>query len=80
MQLAATRRPVLAAVHRIKPGEMEVGLGIHGEPGYLRQAWQPARELVPSMLQRVLGYGGLPLASRPEDAVALMVGGALACL
>jgi hypothetical protein len=62
-----------AAAARIKPGEMEVGLGIHGEPGYLKQAWQPARELVPAMLQRVLGYGGQQLVSGPQCTVALMV-------
>ena len=53
---------------RLQPGEMELGLGIHGEPGYQKAGWLPAQQLVPQMLQRVLDYGGGALGVHGSDA------------
>jgi dihydroxyacetone kinase len=36
-------------------GEMELGLGIHGEPGVQRTQLQPADELTETLLQRFCG-------------------------
>jgi dihydroxyacetone kinase-like protein len=62
----------------IGPGEMEVGVGIHGEPGRHRQALVPASEIVDMLLDPILkdlslsagrelllhvnGFGGTPLS------------------
>ena len=43
---------------RLGPGDIEVGLGAHGEPGYEKRPWQPLDVLIPSMLARILSYGG----------------------
>lgn len=60
-----------------KPGftltenEMEVGIGIHGEPGTHRESIRPADEIVDMLLERILAdidYGG--------SEVAVMVNGA----
>lgn len=51
--------------------EIEVGVGIHGEPGRRREPMKPADELVDEMLEAILG--DLPYAS--GDEVALMVNG-----
>ena len=61
----------------IDPGEMEVGVGIHGEPGRLRRSLLPADDIVATLLDPVLkdlslasgrqvllhvnGFGGTPL-------------------
>ena len=45
----------------IAEGEMEMGLGIHGEPGLWRDRLKPADQLVDEMLERLL-------ADRPEHA------------
>lgn len=60
-----------------KPGfelndeEMEVGIGIHGEPGTHREAVRPANEIVDMLLEKILGdidYAG--------KEVAVMINGA----
>ena len=51
--------------------EMEVGVGIHGEPGRERQALKPADEIVDQLLEAVVS--DLPFSS--GDRVALMVNG-----
>jgi len=51
--------------------EIEVGVGIHGEPGRRRDKWAPANELVEELLQAVVS--DLPFAS--GDRVALMING-----
>jgi dihydroxyacetone kinase len=38
--------------------EVELGLGIHGEPGAAVMALPPARELVDTMMQRLVAYKG----------------------
>jgi dihydroxyacetone kinase len=43
---------------RLGGAEVELGLGIHGEPGAAVMALPPARELVEAMMQRLVGYKG----------------------
>ena len=56
-----------------KPGfelaedEMEVGLGIHGEPGVRREKIKPADEIVDELLEKILG--DMELAAGEEVAV-----------
>lgn len=45
----------------VAPGQMEFGLGIHGEPGVRSAAWMPAAALAESLVEAVL-------RERPEDA------------
>ena len=51
--------------------EIEIGVGIHGEPGRRRAPWAPANELVEELLSAVVT--DLPFAS--GDRVALMING-----
>jgi len=51
--------------------EMEIGMGIHGEPGTKRTKIQPADEVVEHMMSKILE--DLPLAS--GDEVAVMING-----
>jgi dihydroxyacetone kinase-like protein len=51
--------------------EIEVGVGIHGEPGRRREPMKSADELVDEMLEAVVG----DLPYRSGDEVALMVNG-----
>jgi dihydroxyacetone kinase-like protein len=51
--------------------EMELGIGIHGEPGVERTSLRPARELVEGMMGRIVG--DLPFERGQE--VAVMVNG-----
>lgn len=51
----------------LAPGEMEFGVGIHGEAGVDRIAQQPADELVGGMLDRILESLG------PDDGEGLLV-------
>ncbi|MGZ8177263.1 dihydroxyacetone kinase family protein [Williamsia sp. SKLECPSW1] len=57
------RRPSFDLPH----GEMEFGVGIHGEPGVDRIPQQPADELVAGMLDRILG------SLQPPDGADLVV-------
>ena len=45
---------------RVEPGQMEFGLGIHGEPGITSDAWMPAPDLAARLVETVL-------AERPDD-------------
>jgi dihydroxyacetone kinase len=45
----------------VEKGQMEFGLGIHGEPGIRSSAWVPAAELAASLVEAVL-------AERPANA------------
>jgi len=51
--------------------EIELGLGIHGEPGVLRTTLRPADELVATILETILRDRGLAAG----DRVALLVNG-----
>ncbi|MCC7271942.1 MAG: dihydroxyacetone kinase subunit DhaK [Alphaproteobacteria bacterium] len=50
-------------------GEIELGLGIHGEPGVRRAAMQPADALVDTLIDAIVADRGL----RAGDRVALLV-------
>ena len=45
----------------VEPGQMEFGLGIHGEPGVTSAPWMPAPKLAAALVEAVL-------AERPENA------------
>ena len=45
----------------VERGQMDFGLGIHGEPGIRSSAWMPAADLAASLVEAVL-------AERPADA------------
>jgi dihydroxyacetone kinase-like protein len=51
--------------------EMEIGIGIHGEPGRKRMPLQPVREIVEMMAAEILG--DLPF-KRGDQAIALVNG------
>jgi dihydroxyacetone kinase-like protein len=51
--------------------EVEIGMGIHGEPGTHREAIRPADEIVSHLMDKILG--DTPMASGEE--VAVMVNG-----
>ena len=53
----------------IGEGEMEVGMGIHGEPGVLRTALPPADAVVDDILERIFAECG----AEAGDRVAVMV-------
>ncbi|SEF81339.1 dihydroxyacetone kinase, N-terminal domain [Actinacidiphila yanglinensis] len=72
MALTACTPPAKGSPLFDLPGdEVEMGVGIHGEPGRSREKLQPAREHVREMLTAVVD--DLPYAS--GDSVALMVNG-----
>ena len=55
----------------VEPGQMDFGLGIHGEPGITSDAWMPAPALAARLVETVL-------AERPADAdgrAAVLVNG-----
>jgi dihydroxyacetone kinase-like protein len=60
-----------APTFEIEPNEMEVGVGIHGEPGRLRRSLMPADDIVAMLLEPILK--DLSLASGRE--VLLLVNG-----
>ena len=65
--LPQTRRPNF----EIGEDEMEIGMGIHGEPGVARGPLKPADAIVDEMMDRILGEMG---AAR-GDRVAVLVNG-----
>lgn len=74
--LSACTLPGKPPSSRIGPGEMEVGLGIHGEPGAAKGPLRPADEVVAQLLARITapegGYlplqAGEPLAADEEGS------------
>jgi D-erythrulose 4-kinase len=55
----------------VEPGQMDFGLGIHGEPGISSAPWMNAKDLATKLVQTVL-------AERPSDAIgraAVLVNG-----
>ena len=65
--LPQTRRPNF----EIGEDEMEIGMGIHGEPGVARGPLKPADEIVDEMMDRILGE----MAAAAGDRVAVLVNG-----
>ncbi len=53
----------------LEPGEIELGLGIHGEAGLRREALRPSAHLAESMVDTIAADRGFA----PGDRVALMV-------
>lgn len=56
---------------QIEDDMMEFGVGIHGEPGIVREKMVPARELARKMLDRILGEGTFTKG----DEIALIING-----
>ncbi len=59
------------ALFTVERGQMDFGLGIHGEPGISSAAWMPAHELADTLVEKVL-------AERPDDVsgrAAVLVNG-----
>ena len=65
--LPQTRRPNF----EIGADEMEIGMGIHGEPGVARGPLKPADEIVDEMMDRILDE----MAAARGDRVAVLVNG-----
>lgn len=65
--LPQTRRPNF----ELGPDEMEIGMGIHGEPGVARGPLAPADAIVDDMLDRILAE----MAPARGDRVAVLVNG-----
>ncbi|MCA8881452.1 MAG: dihydroxyacetone kinase subunit DhaK [Rhodobacteraceae bacterium] len=65
--LPQTRRPNF----EIGAEEMEIGMGIHGEPGVARGPLEPADSIVDEMMDRILAE----MAPAKGDRVALLVNG-----
>ena len=60
-----------SSLFTVAPGEMDFGLGIHGEPGVVSHAWMPASELAAELVRTVLD-------ERPEGTsgrVAVLLNG-----
>jgi phosphoenolpyruvate---glycerone phosphotransferase subunit DhaK len=55
----------------IGENEMEIGMGIHGEPGMRREELKPADQIAERMTQAILD--DMPVSS--EDRVAVMLNG-----
>ncbi len=52
-------------------GEMEIGMGIHGEPGVRRGPLEPARQIAGQLVDQIVG----DLPYRSGDEVAVLVNG-----
>jgi phosphoenolpyruvate---glycerone phosphotransferase subunit DhaK len=63
--LPQTRRPNF----EIAPGEMEIGMGIHGEPGMRREALRPADAVTDEIMDAILAEMG----AAKGDRVAVLV-------
>ena len=63
--LPQTRR----ANFEIKPGEMEIGMGIHGEPGMRRETLRPADAIVDEIMDAIL----FEMSPKAGDRVAVLV-------
>lgn len=53
ISLSSCTIPGQPAEERVGPGEVELGLGIHGEPGASKMPWQPVRELATVLATRL---------------------------
>lgn len=65
--LPQTRQPNF----ELGAGEMEIGMGIHGEPGVARGSLKPADDIVDEMLDRILRE----MAAASGERVAVLVNG-----
>ncbi len=53
----------------LKEDEMEIGIGIHGEPGTHREALRTADEIVDELLDKI--FGDIPLGNGDETALLI---------
>ena len=53
----------------LKEDEMEIGIGIHGEPGTHREALRPADEIVDQLLDKI--FADIPLGNGDETALLI---------
>ncbi|GBG69313.1 hypothetical protein CBR_g4012 [Chara braunii] len=67
--------PGLKASARMRAGQIELGLGIHGEPGAMLSNMQPVEDIVSHMLETILSKSSGYLTLKGGDKVALMVNG-----
>lgn len=70
VSLSSCTIPGQTAENRIGPDEVEIGLGIHGEPGAAKVAYGAVRDLAGTMAKRVdesLGENRAPLALLVND-------------
>ena len=58
-------------IFHLSPSEIEIGMGIHGEPGIERRQLLPADELVHELVSRIL----LDLRTKEGDEVAVLING-----
>lgn len=65
--LPVTGKPIF----KIEEGDMEVGMGIHGEPGIERKELKPADEVVDEIMSHILEEADLSA----DDEVAVLVNG-----
>ncbi|MDQ4062610.1 MAG: dihydroxyacetone kinase subunit DhaK, partial [Actinomycetota bacterium] len=61
-------------IFEIGDDEMEIGMGIHGEPGIERKNIEPADRIVDDLLQKILG-DNVDFTSPGSGDVAVMVNG-----
>ncbi|KAJ2709913.1 Dihydroxyacetone kinase 2 [Coemansia spiralis] len=55
--LNAASVPGLGMPRCLKDDEIEIGMGIHNEPGFAKKALEPADVLVPSLVAHIVGSG-----------------------
>lgn len=70
VSLSSCSIPGVASEARIGPDEMEIGLGIHGEPGAEKVPYRPFHEIVGTMVERLdaaLGDAKVPVALLVND-------------
>ncbi|KAK9867896.1 hypothetical protein WJX84_007686 [Apatococcus fuscideae] len=58
---------------RIPEGEIEFGLGVHGEPGAFKQPMEPVDTLVPKMLETIVSKERAYLMLEPGARVGVLV-------
>jgi dihydroxyacetone kinase-like protein len=59
------------ATFTIDEHEMEIGMGIHGEPGIKRTQLKPAKEIAEEIVNHLVG----DLSLKPQDEVAVLING-----
>lgn len=62
----------MVANFKLAPGEVEFGLGIHGEPGVSREAIAPVDEIVSRLIDRIIAAGRVDVA---RGRVVVLVNG-----
>mmetsp|Transcript_14836 Transcript_14836/g.28571 ORF Transcript_14836/g.28571 Transcript_14836/m.28571 type:complete len:581 (-) Transcript_14836:570-2312(-) len=71
--LSACTLPGKTAAQRIATGDMELGLGIHGEPGARKGPLQPADSIVDSILTTIIDPATAYLPVEADEEVTLLI-------